>query len=293
MALHSHLNYPPTSTRASYGVLRRLARVFKGKGRIHRLIGGWVPFILCGDHAALGPHVGSNDIDVLLLPEPRFDRALDALPRALLAENFEPDKSTIGKHGPNIHAATWWFRNAGPNEDVKVEFLAAAESDSQSGMDGIVQELHLVKLSGMGGFISTCQDAGWTGTRFQPGEPGDESISLGNGAAAVMSKAVTFQERLAGIGRDKVSKDAYDLYYLITAYARGIGDLVTELQDSPEGVLRRKALAVRENYFADPAGEGAAMVADFIPDPPGGRNAFSRQVANQMMAFIGLVRGDR
>ena len=64
-----------------------------------RLIGGWVPYLVCGEHSSLGPHVGSMDVDVLLIPERIKPTSADALSARCSRPDSSPKRGSCSPTG--------------------------------------------------------------------------------------------------------------------------------------------------------------------------------------------------
>jgi len=78
------------------------------------VLGGLVPELLARDDDLIPAHLGTTDVDILLITHVELDADLGGAERALNRMNFEPDPTEDG----------WRWR--GPVEDwhVKLEFLS-------------------------------------------------------------------------------------------------------------------------------------------------------------------------
>ena len=105
-----------------------------------------------------------------------------------------------------------------------------------------------------------------------------------------MSKAIAYEARRYDTAGGKGSKDAYDLMYLMTAYRAGAETLIEEFVANPEAGLRADVLRILESDFTTPEATGIRLAGDFLTEPPGGRNEFSRQMSSQIVLFLRLVK---
>ena len=136
--------YSDEKTRASLSILRRVADLLKKHPDSYRLIGGWAPYFLCKEHSLLGPHVGSMDIDLLLLPE-KFpsDKVYESLSSELGDAGFEPE-------GMDQTAGKWCYRKVFDAVDVRVDFLAPSWKRSEIEQFANIQGIHAWQGYGTG-----------------------------------------------------------------------------------------------------------------------------------------------
>jgi hypothetical protein len=104
---------------ASYSVLLRLAGGLGSTPRGYRVIGGMATHLLCREHAQLGPHIGTFDVDLALavndLPkEPEFGALLERV-------DLRPENDD--RH------SMYWFAKLDANRKVPVELLVPKLSD--------------------------------------------------------------------------------------------------------------------------------------------------------------------
>jgi len=77
------------------------------------VLGGLVPEVLASDEALVPEHLGTTDVDVLLITHVDLDADLGAVERALEQLNFRPDPSEDG----------WRWRSPIDGVPVKLEFV--------------------------------------------------------------------------------------------------------------------------------------------------------------------------
>jgi hypothetical protein len=95
------------------------------------------------------------------------------------------------------------------------------------------------------------------------GEKASREIRVCGAGAYVVLKALAF--RIRG-----ENKDAYDLFYLLRNYGKGVGDVAELLRPLLADESAQKALAHLREDFLDPDGIGPRRVAEFLygrPDP--------------------------
>lgn len=291
MTTLSTSDYAPDGTKAALSVLARVAAVLADCAQGaegYCFIGGWVPFLLCGEHSSLGRHVGSMDVDVLLIPERMRLKSAIEFGNELLKAGFEPEPGILFPHRTNTQSARWWAREAAPKLDIRIDFMAPTRDRATSPVDSFAAGL---KILGFYGTSAATHDPLFLKASEVLGDAVTGSLPIANGGAALMAKTIAYEARRHQSDRGKGSKDAYDLFYLVTAYRYGTDPLIKELLANPEAKLREEVLGLLEADFTTPAGLGTRLVCDFLTDPPGGRAEFALQISSQVTAFLRLVKG--
>lgn len=287
-------DYSKTGTEAAFSVLSKIAAILADctKGpEGYCVIGGWVPFLLCRQHASLGQHVGSLDVDILLDPDRVRLKRPEALGLELLKANFDPEPGVLFPNRKNPSSAKWWARNVAPKMDIRIDFMAPTNERSRSLSETFAANLKILRFYGTN---AATHDPLFLKPDNDPTRPGAEAlkvpIPIANAGATLMSKSIAYEERRHDTNRGKGSKDAYDLFYLLTSYRDGGDRLIEELLANPEAALRAEILRTLESDFTSPQGMGTQLVCDFLADPPGGRSEFAKQVSTQVSAFLQLVK---
>jgi hypothetical protein len=277
MTTLSESDYKPDETKAVHKVLEQVTKILADCAQGpdgYRVIGGWVPYLVCEEHSSLGPHLGSMDVDILLIPDQL--KTTSDLGQALLRAGFEPEAGELFPTRVNAQSAKWWAKNVGPNLKVRIDFMAPAPNREQAFGESYAGGLKILRFYGT-------QAAVHDPIRL-------ESVPVANGGAALLAKSIAYEARRNLTISGKGSKDAYDLFYLITAYRAGVERLIEELLANPETKLREEVLRILEEDFTKADARGSQLVCDFLADPPGGRDAFALQVSNQFDAFLRLVK---
>lgn len=289
MSTLSLSDYPEEGTRAAFRVLSRVVEILAGCTKEpggYCIIGGWIPFLLCSEHASLGRHAGSMDVDILLIPESLRLRTPDALGKALAKAGFEPERGQVLPARANLASAKWWARNEAPGTDVRIDFMAPAADRGSSLSETFAADLKLLRFYG----TMAARHAPVTLDLPTKGAGTARPFPAANGGAAVMAKAIAYEARRGEAERGKGSKDAYDLYYLLTAYRDGPARLVDEFLANPEDALRREALGILESDFTSPRGTGTRLACEFVAVPGRAQGGLAEQVAGQFSAFLRVVR---
>ncbi len=219
------------------------------------VLGGLVPEVLVSDEALVPEHLGTTDVDVLLITHVDLDADLGAVEQALEQLDFEPDSSEDG----------WRWRGPIERVPVKLEFLC----DLPDYREGEVirpsgcRALGAQNLRGTG---YVARDFAW---EKLSGELADGTIATVHARVAglegyLLSKCVAARSRAA-------TKDYYDLVYVLQHNRAGgpeqaahrliNGDLADELAS-----LRTTFLEVRARFVgtADSGPVGYAKQASEV-----------------------------
>ncbi|MBI2929600.1 MAG: hypothetical protein HYY24_28385 [Verrucomicrobia bacterium] len=218
------------------------------------VVGGLVPSLLIDqEHLPenVTPHVGTMDLDLglafALVGEERYKQVGERLRNA----GFKPDENEEGK--PTRQR---WRIGEPP---VTVDFLIEPEQSSEAQAGRlfdltkdwaaiIAPGLHLafrnnrvVKLSG----------------KTIVGETAERDICVCGAGAFVVLKALAFHIR-------GENKDAYDLFYLLRNYGRGVSDVAAELRPLLADASAAKAMGYLRGDFHDSDSTGPRRAADFL-----------------------------
>jgi len=223
------------------------------------VVGGLVPSLLI-DQANLpdnvAPHVGTLDLDLglafALVGEERYKEVAERLRHA----GFEVDKNDEGK--PTRQR----WRISDPA--VTVDFLIEPENiDAKPGsLFSLAKDWAAIIAPGLHLAFKDNQVVTLTGLTIADEKASREIRVCGAGAYVVL-KALAF--RIRG-----ENKDAYDLFYLLRNYGKGVDDVAELLRPLLADESAQKALAHLREDFLDPEGIGPRRVAEFLygrPDP--------------------------
>lgn len=223
------------------------------------VVGGLVPSLLI-DQANLpdnvAPHVGTLDLDLglafALVGEERYKEVAERLRHA----GFEVDKNDEGK--PTRQR----WRISDPA--VTVDFLIEPENiEAKPGsLFSLAKDWAAIIAPGLHLAFKDNQVVTLTGLTIADEKASREIRVCGAGAYVVL-KALAF--RIRG-----ENKDAYDLFYLLRNYGKGVDDVAELLRPLLADESAQKALAHLREDFLDPEGIGPRRVAEFLygrPDP--------------------------
>jgi hypothetical protein len=223
------------------------------------VVGGLVPSLLIDqsnlpNHVA--PHVGTLDLDLglafALVGEERYKEVAERLRHA----GFEVDKNDEGK--PTRQR---WRISHPP---VTVDFLIEPEDiEAKPGsLFSLAKDWAAIVAPGLHLAFKDNQVVTLAGLTIA-GEKASREIRVCGAGAYVVLKALAF--RIRG-----ENKDAYDLFYLLRNYGKGVGDVAALLRPLLADESAQKALAHLREDFLDPDGIGPRRVAEFLygrPDP--------------------------
>ena len=223
------------------------------------VVGGLVPSLLIDqanlpDHVAA--HVGTLDLDLglafALVGEERYKEVAERLRHA----GFEVDKNDEGK--PTRQR---WRISDPP---VTVDFLIEPEDvEAKPGsLFSLANDWAAIIAPGLHLAFKDNQVVTLAGLTIA-GEKASREIRVCGAGAYVVLKALAF--RIRG-----ENKDAYDLFYLLRNYGRGIEDVAELLRPLLGDESTQRALAYLREDFFDPEGIGPRRVAEFLyarPDP--------------------------
>jgi hypothetical protein len=220
------------------------------------VVGGLVPSLLILDESLANEedvHIGTMDLDLglslALLNAQRYEDLTLRLRRA----GFEPDVNEAG----NPTFQRWKIE---PSRDLKVtvDFVIppSLEKDKGGDLRHIEKDFAAVITPGLRLAFRDRQKVTLSGNTLL-GEKASRDIWVCGPGAYVVLKALAFDQR-------GENKDAYDLYFVIRNYGRGVDDIcecLDPLLNEPE---TRQALDVLQRDFSDPDQSGPSRVAQFL-----------------------------
>ena len=201
------------------------------------VLGGLVPEVLAGEEALVPDHLGTTDVDILLITHVHPDADLGSVERALGSLDFQPDPNEDG----------WRWRGPIGGVPVKLEFLCDL-SDYREGeviRPSGCRELSAQNLRGTG---YVARDFVWEelSGELADGTTATVRVRFAGLGGYLLSKCVAARTRAA-------TKDYYDLVYVLqhnraggpeqAAHRLSNGELADELTS-----LRTTFLEVRERY---------------------------------------------
>ena len=274
---------PKEDADASLSVALRLAVELGAPAGGYRVIGGMAVHLLCREHAQLGPHVGTFDVDLALasavLPrEPGFGERLEAI-------GLRPDDHN--------RRSMYWFADLEADRNAPIDLLAPKMTD-QSPEFLEVAGIRAWCPPGTGAVLDAPVQVVRDGTAWRSGAVRGVKIAVTSAPALVMAKARSFKDRAYGQGRPrdlpKAGKHAYDLFFLLTSTSSGPAALVKEWGALAHHLLKGKTLDILTDDFASESALGSRLAAGFIRANLGDAAGLEQMVSQQVKLFIDSVR---
>jgi len=224
------------------------------------VVGGLVPTLLVPKESLSeneDHHVGTTDLDMglalAMLDSRRYEGLTDRLRRA----GFGPDKNEAG----NLTRQRWKiepFRNL----KITVDFVIPPSRHSDKGghLHDIEKDFAAVITPGLQLAFQDRERVVLEGETLL-GEKAIREIWICGPGAFVVLKALAFANR-------GENKDAYDLYYVLRYYGKGIDDVYERLAPLLDERETRKALGILRQDFSDPDQIGPRRVAEFMSAGP-------------------------
>lgn len=235
------------------------------------VIGGLVPSLLIDqDHLQPGTdaHVGTMDLDVgltlALLDEGRYRTLTERLRRA----GFEQD---VNEHG-NPTRQSWKIEKI---EKVTVDFLIQPSLPGDRGgkLRDIEPDFAAIIAPGLHLAFRDRIQVTLDGQTIL-GEKAKRNVWVCGPGAYVVLKSIAF--RLRG-----ENKDAYDLYYLVRNFGKGLEDVALRIRPFLNDESAQQAIGYLKDDFQDPDSTGPRRVAEFITGAP------DDAIQSDVVGFIG------
>ena len=219
------------------------------------VVGGLVPSLLIPDEslpAGEDVHIGTTDLDLGLSLAILDTKRYEDLSLRLNRADFKPDENEEGN--PTLQR---WKITPSAGLKVTLDFLIPPSLAADKGGDlrHIQKDLAAVITPGLRLAFWDKQKVSLKGVTLL-GEKANRDIWVCGPGAFVVLKALAFDQR-------GENKDAYDLYFVIRNYGRGIDDVCRCLSPLLEEVETKKALAILNRDFLEPDGIGPSRVAWF------------------------------
>lgn len=219
------------------------------------VVGGLVPSLLIPDEslpAGEDVHIGTTDLDLGLSLAILDTKRYEDLSLRLHRADFKPDENEEGN--PTLQR---WKITPSAGLKVTLDFLIPPSLAADKGGDlrHIQKDLAAVITPGLRLAFWDRQKVSLKGVTLL-GEKANRDIWVCGPGAFVVLKALAFDQR-------GENKDAYDLYFVIRNYGRGIDDVCRCLSPLLEEVETKKALAILNRDFLEPDGIGPSRVAWF------------------------------
>jgi hypothetical protein len=222
------------------------------------VVGGLVPALLINQENLpenVTPHVGTMDLDLglafALVGEARYQEVAERLRSA----KFTPDKNDEGK------TTRQRWRISDP--PVTVDFLIEPENSSEAHagrLFDLTQDWAAIIAPGLHLAFKNNHKVTLSGKTIV-GETAEREICVCGAGAFVVLKALAFHIR-------GENKDAYDLFYLLRNYGRGVADVAAELRELLSDASAQKAMECLRSDFKDADSTGPRRAAEFLFGQP-------------------------
>jgi len=218
------------------------------------IVGGLVPSILI-DQMNLpdgaDSHVGTMDLDLGLTLAIFDEKRYQAITERLRAADFSPDVNQQG----NLTRQRWKIEKTGK---VTIDFLVPpTKGDDQGGrIKDIEKDFAAVITPGLDLAFKDKVKVTLEGKTIL-GEKAKRDVYVCGPGAFVVLKALAFRQR-------GENKDAYDLYYHIRNFGRGVEDIAVSLKSLLNEKETKESLRILREDFADSDSVGAVRVARFL-----------------------------
>ena len=270
--LRSSLDYSEGQKAAAHRVLVELVNLFSEYRDDIRIVGGWVPDLMFPGEG----HVGSVDVDVLINHIKLKDSGYLTMAKILLRNGYR-------EHPEKYFSFVKQVKIDGITYDVDVDILAGMYGGTQKKKRSQhVQGVKALKATG-GNFAF----------EFDPqtvrieAERTDGALDVAR--VNLIAIVPYFVMKTSAMGRGK-AKDAYDLYFLIKHYPKGVdglSKLFEDYKDSKTILEMKEKLAEK---FASPNHAGPTDIAAFLGLENEEEIAFTKRDAyEQIKALIGKL----
>ena len=236
-------------------------------------IGGLAPSLLIRQDElpeGVEPHVGTMDLDVglrlALLEEGRYK----TLTERLRSAGFRQDVNEAG----NPTRQRWKIELP---KKVTVDFLIQPNFPGEEGgkLRDIESDFAAVIAPGLHLSFRDRERVRLEGKTIM-GEQAKRDVLVSGPGAYVILKSIAFRKR-------GENKDAYDLYYLVRNFGRGVDEVASRVKPLLDDVSARQAIEYLEEDFQDHDGLGPRRVAEFITGGP------DETVQADVVGFIGQL----
>lgn len=242
----THLDYDPSYVAAARSVLLEVAHVLAGYREQTVLVGGWVPGLILPGHPLR--HVGSLDVDLALDHRALQEPVYKTIERLLCERGYTPGAQ------PFI-----FWRTVQVGEQairVEVDLLAGEyEGTGRSHRTQRIQGVRARKARGCDLAFDLNTVVAMEG-RLPNGAQDTATLRVASVVPFVVMKAIALRDRLK-------EKDAWDIYFCLRNYPRGLGALAEEFLPHVRHGLVREGLQALHAAFASREQVGPHLVADF------------------------------
>jgi hypothetical protein len=234
------------------------------------IVGGLVPALLIEQQEGIELHVGTRDLDLglalAILEEDRYHEIAERLRQA----GFSPDINDRG----NPTRQRWKIEIPAK---VTVDFLIQpSRADDRPGrLRNIESDLAAFIAPGLHLAFQDLEQVTLSG-RTLMSEEAERQVQVCGPGAFVVLKALALRRR----GKPK---DAYDLYYVVRNYGKGVVDVAARLKPLLDDANVREALEILREDFGAEDRIGPMRVARFLSAEPGA------EINADVVSFMGRL----
>ena len=244
------------------------------------IVGGFVPSLLINQNnlaEGVEAHVGTLDLDVGMSLAIFDDEHYQAIVERLRAADFEPDVNEKG----NPVFQRWLHREY---RKITVDFLIPPSYDTDRGgrIRILEKDFGAIIAPGLELAFRDFQIVELNGTTLR-GEKVIRSVKVCGAGAYVVLKAMTFRNR-------GENKDAYDLFYLIRNYGRGVEDVAERFLSLLPNDECETALKILREDFAETNAVGVRRVVAFLLGEGETDDALQTEVVGFVKTFLSSVK---
>jgi hypothetical protein len=239
------------------------------------LVGGWVPEILFPK--SLIPHVGSNDVDILLNHNEIDNQGYKTIKRLLENRGYiQSDEQ------PFIFYKTVNTKN-GIDVKVEVDFLAGEYlGTGKNGRTQKVQDMRPRKVRGGDFAFSNTENIRLQG-KLPNGADDQVSFKIVSLPAFIVMKGIALKARLK-------EKDAWDIYFCLMQFEDRIKDITVQFKDFLDNKIVIESLKNLKESFISVNGVGPTMIADFEEVEGEERELLKRDSYERINKFLSLLK---
>jgi len=244
------------------------------------VVGGLVPALLIPEDSlpeGASPHPGTADVDVALslalLDSERYKAISERLRRA----GFEQDQNEEG----NPTRQRWRFEGpAGERMTIDFTIPPTAPDDEPGEIKSLESDFGAVIMEGLHLAFEDRTRVMLSGTTLSGERGGERGVWVCGPGAYVILKALAIRRR-------KENKDAFDLFYVVKNYGRGVEDVAGRVRGLLNDPVAQQAVSFLAEAFQSLDHAGPRRAAAFV----GGEDddAFRADVLGFVRELLRLV----
>ncbi|MFH1356589.1 MAG: hypothetical protein ABII18_05590 [bacterium] len=271
--------FTPSTAEACKSVMLEIISCLGPYRKHFVLVGGLVPKILIDRDIPQGQgHVGTYDVDFAVNFLKISKNQYATIAEMLFNHDYSYRKDKTGQNLKFSFEKTVSFD--GLEQTIYIDLVGPEYGGKNvKGFREKVQDgVHVHKARGVDLVFDNCVDIEVTAL-LPDGIKHTETVSVVNGAAFAIVKAITFESR-------KEPKDAYDIYYCLKNYQGGLVAINKELQNIRTHGLVKEGMSILQKLFVDPLAIGPQRAARFISDDPNQRSVIASEFSELVASLL-------